>query len=97
MNYCDGVGQKGLVDCDPENGQCEICYMADLEEENKKLKAENEALRKLVSDTAIELRKASSWICREVEAGTTSATYWAIRLREKADQIDAAMGQGEQP
>jgi hypothetical protein len=85
---------------------------AELKAENERLRAgvkgdydldawldwtqEAEALRKLVSDTALELRKASSWICREVEAGTTSATHWAIRLREKADQIGAALGQGEQ-
>jgi hypothetical protein len=60
------------------------------------LKAENELLRRLVSDTGLELRKASSWICREVEAGTQSATHWAIRLREKAGLIDAAIGKGEQ-
>jgi len=59
------------------------------------LAEENEALRKLSGDTGNELRKASSWICREVEAGTQSATHWAIRLREKADLIDAAMGKGE--
>ncbi|MDG9785396.1 hypothetical protein N7408_29755, partial [Pseudomonas otitidis] len=45
--------------------------------------------------TALELRKASSWICREVEAGTASATHWAIRLRERADQIEA--GTPQQP
>lgn len=50
---------------------------------------ESETLRNLVADTGLELRKASSWICREVEAGTKSATHWAIRLREKADHIDA--------
>ncbi|MDF3188051.1 hypothetical protein [Pseudomonas paracarnis] len=63
---------------------------------NAELKAECDLLRKLASDTGQELRKASSWICREVEAGTKSATHWAVRLREKADQIDAAMGKGEQ-
>lgn len=67
-----------------------------LETERDQLKAENEVLRKLASDTGHELRKASSWICREVEAGTKSATHWAVRLREKADQIDAAMGKGNQ-
>ncbi|MFJ3486600.1 ead/Ea22-like family protein [Pseudomonas sp. NPDC090202] len=55
------------------------------------LKAENELLRRLASEIGLELRKASSWICREVEDGTRSATHWAVRLREKADQIDAAL------
>lgn len=40
MRYCNGVGQKGLVDCDAENGQCEICYMADLEDEADSLRAD---------------------------------------------------------
>ncbi|WP_278405835.1 hypothetical protein [Pseudomonas rhodesiae] len=64
---------------------------------NAELKAENDLLRKLTIDTGQELRKASSWICREVEAGTKSATHWAVRLHEKADQIDAAMGKGGRP
>jgi len=67
-----------------------------LEAERDQLKAENEALRKVASDTSLELRKVSSWICRKVEAGTESATHWAIRLRKSADLIDAAMGKGEQ-
>ncbi len=61
---------------------------------NCKVKAENELLRIQASACAKELRKASSWICREVEAGTTSATHWAIRLRASADQIEAAMCSG---
>lgn len=60
------------------------------------LKAEVERLDKLLMGAVGTLRKASSWICREVEAGTKSATYWAIRLRETADQIDAALVRGEQ-
>lgn len=63
---------------------------------NAELKAEVERLDKLLIDAAGMLRKASSWICRDVEVGTKSATHWAIRLRETADQIDAALGQGEQ-
>lgn len=46
MNYCDGVGQKGLVDCDPEHGQCDICIIDRLEAENESMKAELESLRK---------------------------------------------------
>lgn len=53
------------------------------------LRAELAAIRGQQSATALELRKASSWICREVEAGTTSATHWAIRLRDRAEQIEA--------
>ena len=63
---------------------------------NAELKAEVERLDKLLIDASGTLRKASSWICREVEAGTKSATHWAIRLRETADQIDTALGQGGQ-
>ena len=63
---------------------------------NAELKAGVERLDKLLIDASGTLRKASSWICREVEAGTKSATYWAIRLRETADQIDTALGQGGQ-
>ncbi|MBY8953849.1 hypothetical protein J1G36_18315 [Pseudomonas carnis] len=63
---------------------------------NAELKAEVERLDKLLIDASGTLRKASSWICREVEAGTKSATHWAIRLRETADQIDTSLGQGEQ-
>lgn len=53
--------------------------------------AENKLLRHQLAACAKELRKASGWICREVEAGTTSATHWAIRLRTNADQVDAAL------
>lgn len=64
-------------------------------DENHKLRAELDAIRGQEAATALELRKASSWICREVEAGTTSATHWAIRLRERADQIES--GTSQQP
>jgi len=50
-----------------------------------------DALKSLASATGIEIRKASDWICREVETGTKSATHWAIRLIDKADQIDTAL------
>lgn len=63
---------------------------------NAELKAEVERLDKLLIDASGTLRKASSWICREVEAETKSATHWAIRRRETADQIDTSLGQGEQ-
>lgn len=83
MNYCDGVGQKGLVDCDPENGQCEICYMADLEEENEKLKAENESLR------------ADAERYRHILANHSPHGYINVCMTE--DEIDAELGKGEQP
>lgn len=73
-----------------------LALISENERLSAELKAENGLLRQLASDTVLELRKASSWICREVEAGTKSATHWAVRLREKADHIDAAMAQGEQ-
>ena len=90
MNYCDGVGQKGLVDCDPENGQCEICYMADLEEENEKLKAENESLR-ADAGRYRHLRECnSSSLC-------VMQFNHRVLLESDADEaIDAAMGKGEQ-
>lgn len=59
--------------------------------ERDQLKAENELIRALIGDAATNLRKASAWVCREVEAGTRSATHWAVRLRERADRLDAAM------
>ncbi|MGE8110875.1 hypothetical protein [Pseudomonas sp. NPDC086566] len=55
------------------------------------LQAENELMRALIGDVVIELRKANDWICREVGAVTKSATHWAVRLRERAEHIDAAM------
>lgn len=101
QDYKDVVGTIELRDIQIAALRAEIAglktgYKA-YERVNAELKAESEALRKLVTDTALELRKASGWICREVEAGTKSATHWAIRLREKADQIDAAMGHGDKP
>lgn len=88
MKYCNGVGKKGLVDCDPENGQCEICYMADLEEENKKLKADNESLR------------ADAWRYRWLRDSDYAGKIlrdMGAKYRADADQrIDAAMAQGEQ-
>jgi len=48
-------------------------------------------LRTLLKGATIEFRKCSDWICREVEAGTSSATYWAIRMRKQAELIDARL------
>lgn len=67
-----------------------------LEADLDQLKAEGELMRHQLSACAKELRAASDWICREVEGGTRSATHWAVRLKTNADQIDAAMGKGEQ-
>ena len=64
---------------------------ADHVEAIDQLKSECEGLREIVSETSLELRKVSRWICVKVEADTESATHWAIRLRERADAIDAAM------
>ncbi|MGN8276794.1 hypothetical protein [Pseudomonas sp. SMN5] len=82
-----------LLECHGGTAQAAINLLA----ERDQLKAENGLLRQLAIDTGLELRKASSWICREVEAGTKSATHWAVRLRESADKIDAAMGKAVQP
>jgi hypothetical protein len=54
--------------------------------------AENEALRDSASTAVVELNKAAAWICREVEAGTKSATHWAIRLGNNAKALEAATG-----
>lgn len=59
------------------------------------LRAEVEALRNASQLAASDLCKASDWICREVDAGTTSATFWAIRLNENAAQLRAAMAAKE--
>ena len=63
------------------------------EQRNAVIEADKELLRHQLTAAANELRRASSWICREVEAGTTSATHWAIRLRTNADQIEIALAQ----
>lgn len=55
------------------------------------LKAENEALKKTAGDVSVELYKAIGWICHEVEAGTKSATHWAIRLGSNAKALEAAL------
>ncbi|WP_053151095.1 hypothetical protein [Pseudomonas sp. P97.38] len=78
-------------------GQLLVRDRDELRAERDQLKAENGLLRQLAIDTGLELRRASSWICREVEAGTKSATHWAVRLREIADKIDAAVGKAVQP
>lgn len=39
MNYCDGAGQAGCVDCDAQHGQCDMCLI-------KRLESENEAMAK---------------------------------------------------
>ena len=39
MNYCDGAGQAGFVDCDAQHGQCDMCLI-------KRLESENEAMAK---------------------------------------------------
>lgn len=65
--------------------------------ERDQLKAENELMRHRLGACAEELRKASDWICKEVEVPTKSATHWAVRLKANADQIDAALSKGEQP
>lgn len=86
------VNSYGAGFMDANNGVCANCDAANGGvEPDLDTPDELKALLKLASDTALDLRKASSWICREVEAGTTSATHWAIRLREQADKIDAAM------
>lgn len=103
---CDGTGLLGEIQdlyqviTERDQLRAEVAglrtgYEA-YERVNAELKAEVERLDKLLIDASGTLRKASSWICREVEAGTKSATHWAIRLRETADQIDTALGQGEQ-
>lgn len=69
-----------------------LALIADIDQ----LKAENELMRHQLAACAKELRAASGWICREVEAGTKSATHWAIRLKTNADQVDGAIGKGEQ-
>ncbi|MBB1614478.1 hypothetical protein A9978_18735 [Pseudomonas sp. UMC65] len=60
------------------------------------LKAENELMRHRLAACAKEMRTASDWICKEVEVPTKSATHWAIRLKTNADQVDGALGKGEQ-
>lgn len=63
--------------------------------EYERIKAENDALGSAATAAASDLRKAADWICRKVEAGTESATHWAIRLGDNARALDAAMSKGE--
>lgn len=86
--------QRGATNLNEANNLLAECYgvMGKLGADNEQIKAEGELLRHQLAACSKELRKASSWICREVEAGTASATHWAIRLTTNADQIDAAIG-----
>ena len=78
----DGYKQGAKVEADAaDEARAEV----------RRLKAECEGLRKAISETSRELRRVSRWICVKVEAGTESATHWAIRLTERADAIDAAL------
>lgn len=83
-----------IAEIDQTSRHCEIIgnLLERVVVERDQLKADNRLLRHQLAASALELRKASSWICREVEAGTASATHWAIRLRTNAEQIDAAIG-----
>lgn len=64
--------------------------------EYERIKAENDALGSAATAAASDLRKAADWICRKVEAGTESATHWAIRLGDNARALDAAMSKRAQ-
>lgn len=66
-------------------------------DERDQFKAENEALGNAATTAASDFRKAADWICRKVEAGTESATHWAIRLGDNARALDAAMSKRVQP
>ena len=57
--------------------------------------AERDALEQAAQAASVALCNASEWICREVEAGTKSATFWSIRLNENAALLRAAMAAKE--
>jgi predicted nucleic acid-binding Zn-ribbon protein len=65
-----------------------------LQDKRTELQREVEMLRKAAGDASAELYKAVGWICREVEAGTKSATHWAIRLGSSAKVLEAAIAKG---
>lgn len=75
---------------------CTPTVALDLIADFDQVKAENELMRHRLAACAKELRSASDWICKEVEVPTKSATHWAIRLKTNADQVDGALGKGEQ-
>lgn len=57
MRYCNGVNQKGFVDCDTESGQCEICYLADLEDEVESLRSDSARYQWLRKVTPYRFKK----------------------------------------
>lgn len=86
--------QRGATNLNDANSLLAACYetLGAIAAERDQIKAEGELLRHQLGACSKELRRASSWICREVYPGTASATHWAIRLTTNADQIDAAIG-----